>query len=119
MKLTQNDLDERQDRIDAGEGTDEDLRLTKLYGKEGFEPSPVEEISEEPKPDADKGSDEGGETPSPGNSTEQSSGTTDETNGTPNTDDLSPAQTTESPSKSGHGVSSTARPTGGSGKVRR
>lgn len=43
MELTQQDLDERVDRVAAGDGTDEDRRLIQHYAREGFEPHAVAE----------------------------------------------------------------------------
>lgn len=36
MEMTQQDYDDRKTRVAAGNGTDEDLRLVKLYESEGF-----------------------------------------------------------------------------------
>jgi hypothetical protein len=40
MEMTQQDYDERKTKTVAEEGSDEDLRLVKLYEREGFTPSP-------------------------------------------------------------------------------
>lgn len=36
VEMTQQDYDERKTRVAAGNGTDEDLRLVKLYESQGF-----------------------------------------------------------------------------------
>lgn len=50
MQLTQKDYDERKQRVDAGDGDDEDARLVKHYEAEGFEPS-KHAVAEQPKAD--------------------------------------------------------------------
>jgi hypothetical protein len=120
MKLTQEDYDERKDRALAGQATDEDNRLVKLYEAEGYEYSgPVEEpesVDQEASEDED-------ETPEEdswdGNSSEKSSGATPSGSEKTSDESLSPAPTTEQFSTSAPRASSTARSTGGSGKARK
>lgn len=47
MELTQSDYEERVARVAAGTGTDEDRRLLKLYGREGFTVQPDSTLAED------------------------------------------------------------------------
>jgi hypothetical protein len=127
-------LDEAVEANAKGEATDEDLRLLKHGEREGWDVAPrpdqlpEDETDETDETDEGEGDEDSAATsPTPpsgedersaGNSTETSSETTQKNNGEVETVNPSTAPTTEKSSKSGHKGNSTARPTGGSGRVR-